>query len=164
MKFKLPTLSVTQRSTAGEVTHRTIPRGCTVPQCDSSNQSPDSDGVADGDPLNDSGNGGAYFSLSDASGVGKEEQSAASLPSLHEIAQKSSTESWRKIRPTLLRAAIESNAMPPNQDCVFCYADKALYRCLQCGPKAFFCLHCFGGAHSGNINLFHTGEVWEVCE
>ena len=82
-------------------------------------------------------------------------------PSLHLLAQKAAVASWKKMRPAILRAAIENNAMPPNQVCIQCGTDEATYRCLQCAPWAHFCLHCFGDAHR-ETNLFHTGEVWEV--
>ena len=107
-------------------------------------------------------------SVSDGIQASNEGQQAASrvgagcgLPSLHEIAQKSAVEAWRKVCPLLLQAAIESSAIPPNQTCIVCCAAEALYRCLQCGPRAFFCHCCFEDAHN-TTNLFHTGEVWEV--
>ena len=41
-------------------------------------------------------------------------------PSLHKIAQEAVIASWNKIHPDLLRAVIESSAMPPNQNCALC--------------------------------------------
>ena len=84
------------------------------------------------------------------------------LPSLHEITQKRAIKSWKKIRPDLLRVAIETEALPENQHCVLCITEEASWRCLQCGPRVFFCVKCFEEAHSVT-NIFHTGEIWEVC-
>ena len=147
LKAKLPMLSVTQRSTAGEVSHRRIPRGCVQQELKPSADS----GALDTDD---------WPQLNDSYG---EQQVASELPSLHSIAQRSAVELWEKIRPSLLQAAIESSAMPPNQTCISCCDNEALYRCLQCGPRAFFCHCCFALMHS-TMNLFHTGEVWEVCQ
>lgn len=158
MKLKLPSLCVTQISTAGEVTHRTIPRGCIQQGESELLDSEDGPRPNDGVPRVIDGvhpNDGDQQAASNVSG------GFDNLPSLHEIARKSAIESWRKVRPSLLQAAIENSAMPPSQACMMCCVNEASYRCLQCGPRIFFCHHCFGDAHS-TTNLFHTGEVWEV--
>ena len=83
-------------------------------------------------------------------------------PSLHVLAQKAAIASWNKLRPEMLKTAIECNAMPLKQKCILCSTDDATYRCLKCAPWAHFCPQCFGDAHR-RTNIFHTGEVWEVC-
>ena len=81
---------------------------------------------------------------------------------MHEIAQKQAVESWAKMRPQLLNMAIQCDALPVDQRCLFC-AEEFLYRCLQCGPQVFYCRDCFEQAHN-RTNLFHVGEVWDVSE
>ena len=71
-------------------------------------------------------------------------------------------QSWKRIRPDLQRVAIESEALPKNQYCMKCNTEQASCRCLQCGPRVFFCVNCFEGAHS-MTNIFHTSEIFEVC-
>ena len=87
--------------------------------------------------------------------------STTSGPTLHEIKQKSSVESWRKIRTEMRQAVIATSGMPVNQLCIECHQDEATYRCVQCSAWTFYCSTCFGQAHSSK-NIFHTGEVWEV--
>ena len=57
----------------------------------------------------------------------------------------------------------ESSALPTSQCCIKC-SDAAQYRCIECGPVAYFCHFChvcFGEAHSFT-NVFHAAEIWEV--
>ena len=82
-------------------------------------------------------------------------------PTLHEIKQKSSVESWSKIRTEMRQAVIECNGMPVNQLCIDCHQNEATYRCVQCSAWTYYCAECFDKAHSSK-NLFHTGEVWQV--
>ena len=142
--LKLSPFNLTRRSTSGKVSRQLVPRGCT------------SDSVS----ANDSGCGVGHrapeFQDDDIATTERE-----SLPTLHEVAQKRAVESWKKIRLDMLRIAIESEALPEDQLCTACTADKALYRCLQCGPRIFFCSQCYEAAHR-KTNIFHTGEVWEV--
>lgn len=149
LKLKLPALKVTQRSTTGETVRRDIPRGCisSIHSDDNSSLVETSDNIGvqeatEGAIDDDS----TYVTLDE--------------PSLHKISQEASVASWNKIRPAILRAAIESSAMPPNEQCCMCTAE-AEYRCLQCSSTSYFCRGCFCELHS-KINLFHTGEVWEV--
>lgn len=84
------------------------------------------------------------------------------LPTLHEISQKQSCESWKKIRSKLLKVVIESEAMPENQHCLMCSVEIATYRCKQCTPGMYYCATCFQAAHS-RANFFHGAEIWKVC-
>lgn len=93
---------------------------------------------------------------------GDEVSSAAyNEPSLHEIVQKATATSWKKIRQDLRRAVVESNCMPLHQCCKICGTREATCRCLQCSPCAYFCSDCFIEIHSKAF-FFHTGEIWEV--
>ena len=51
-------------------------------------------------------------------------------------------------------------AMPSYQSCIMC-TEAAVYRCVQCSPCVYYCHECFGEAHT-TVNIFHTGEVWQV--
>lgn len=82
-------------------------------------------------------------------------------PSIHEIVQKATTSSWKKIRSDLRKAVIETNAMPLHMCCKLCSTSEATCQCLQCSPDAYFCTQCFEVAHM-KAYFFHTGEVWEV--
>ena len=81
--------------------------------------------------------------------------------STHAIKQKAATAAWEKIRPTLLTVAVENSAMPSEQNCINCAISHATCRCVRCGPWVYYCHDCYVLAHS-KVNLFHTGEVWEV--
>ena len=83
------------------------------------------------------------------------------LPSLHEMREKAAVEGWSHVRLALLKTTVEGNSMPTDQTCILCGCE-ATHRCLNCGPQAYFCAQCFGDAHS-KMNMFHVGEIWEVC-
>ena len=80
--------------------------------------------------------------------------------SLYAVKQRASTAAWAQIRSVLLNTAVESSAMPSNQSCIMC-PEAAVYRCVQCSPCVYYCHECFGQAHT-TVNIFHTGEVWQV--
>ncbi len=65
---------------------------------------------------------------------------------------------WEKMRHQLLKASMESEALPPDTLCFVCGLNKASHRCLQCSSSLFY---CFSAAHV-KTNLFHKGEIWEV--
>jgi len=146
--MKLPVLKVTQRSTTGETVRRDIPRGCIG-----------SDAIASQNE-NSSCFGDEYdaFSVEQPDSVDNAELFD---PSLHKITQEAAVANWNAIRPAILRAAIESSAMHANQSCCLC-TNEATLRCLQCSSTGYFCHQCFCDIHK-KINLFHVGEVWEVC-
>ena len=82
-------------------------------------------------------------------------------PSLHSIQKEANAEAWKKIRPRMLKAIVENEAMPTNQLCILCTAELAVLRCRKCGPFAFLCNPCFFNAHN-QVNLFHIAEEWKV--
>ena len=100
----------------------------------------------------------ATFELSDAI---KEPTSDEPDVSLHAIKQKAVTAAWGKARSALLKAVVESNAMPENQCCISC-SDSATYCCIQCASWAYCCHQCYSEVHS-RIDFFHTERFgrWE---
>ena len=83
-------------------------------------------------------------------------------PSMYKIQQDTAASGWEKIRSSLLRAAVEANAMPPEQCCVNkpCVA-RATLRCQKCGLSSFYCPDCFIDMHAYS-NFFHVAEEWKV--
>ena len=153
MRLKLPPFKVTQRTGAG-VVNRSLPRGRkdSVPVKVSAGfetQKEEEEEQEKGD--------GLMEMVTDENSACQDESGAVSL---HAIKQKAATEAWSHVRSALLKAAVESSAMPADQCCINCY-DSATHRCLQCGPLAYYCYECFVAAHS-RVNFFHTGEIWKV--
>ena len=141
-------MKVTQRSTTGETVRREIPRGCIGGETSQDRSSCDSNSF----PLHEQ-----EFDFS-----GHMDDTSSFEPSLHRIAQEAAVTNWNTVRPAILKAAIESSALPSNQYCCLC-SNEATFRCLQCSPSGYFCHQCFGDIHS-KINIFHIGEVFEVCD
>jgi hypothetical protein len=54
---------------------------------------------------------------------------------------------------------LENDAIPSIATCVSCN-DFAVLRCLDCGPKIFYCNSCFEIFHH-KINLFHRTLILE---
>ena len=85
--------------------------------------------------------------LCDASSVFDSVAPTASKPnnlpgvSLHYVKKKVATAAWSQVRPALLKAAIEENAMPVGQCCINC-PESANHRCIQCAPWAYHCDQC----------------------
>ncbi len=150
---KLPAFKVSLRSSTGRVSRRSVRRGCQgVLQLKS----------FDGDTVPSlevnkvlTGVQSEHTTANDSEGE--------VLPTLHEISQKKSTESWERIRKQLLRTCIESEALPQDTMCSVCGVNEATHRCLQCSSVFYFCLTCFSNAHC-KTNLFHKGEIWEVSK
>ena len=154
-KFKLPPLRVTMRSPSGEVRDCYIPRG-SKPQHQPAQQivMKEDQVKCEEQQMVMTDEAGTWM----AKTIRKEEET---LPSLHEISQKRVTESWHRIRPGLLKVSIASEAMPDNQKCLLCSIEDACCRCLQCGPNMYFCRNYFVATHR-QVNVFHTGEIWQV--
>ena len=51
--------------------------------------------------------------------------------------------------------------MPYNQNCVVCRATLASFRCIDCGPAAYFCNECLASFHN-TACVLHTPEEWKV--
>ena len=150
MKLKLPKFKVNQRIGAGIATRRDLPRGRKETTFTEESQ------------------GGSSISDHDHAGdIPHNESQLQQAPivegadaSLHTIKQKAVTAGWDDVRSSLLKAAVESSALPTSQCCIKC-PNPATHRCIQCGALAYYCRTCFEEAHSVT-NLFHVGEVWEV--
>lgn len=82
-------------------------------------------------------------------------------PSLHEIQSKVSVSAWQQLRERILTVTTESSAMPVGQICICC-ENQASFRCVKCGPFAFYCFECFSRQHR-TANFFHVAEEWDVC-
>ena len=71
-------------------------------------------------------------------------------------------EEWAKIHPSFLSVHTEQFA-PPQSWCCYCSSideNSVLWRCLDCGPSAFFC-----GPHPEEHHRhspFHLPESWNV--
>ena len=144
MRLKLPAFKVTQRTAASSTVRRNLPRGR---KCESA-PAQSSSGIEEGVP--------------DFVSMMEEGPHACSVPevSLHAVKEKAAATAWARVRPALLKIAVEGNAMPSDQSCIMC-PEAASCRCIQCAPWAFYCQDCFEHVHS-SINLFHIGEVWKV--
>ncbi len=160
MKLKLPPFRVTQRSTSGKVSHHILPRLCGLEG--KANVSASGDGLALDINCQAIELCECHTDVLTSGGTNKDTRESVPSSSLYELDQENSAESWRKARSTLLKIVVESEALPEAQLCISCN-NSALYRCLQCGPRAYFCNHCYEAAHLAT-NLFHTGEIWEVCD
>ena len=79
-----------------------------------------------------------------------------------EVTQKRAVELWKRIRLDVLRIANESEALLEDQPCSVCTTGKATHRCLQCGPRIFFCSHCVMRLHIVEQIYTIIGEIWEV--
>ena len=158
MHIKLPAFKVTQRTRGGVLHHCSIPRGRTVTKPPDTNEDRHSD-VKEEDSAVQTDSEVIQLDSVDAFCEGKNTQPNVSL---HAIKQRAATEAWEHVRSTMLKAVVESNAMPADQCCINC-SNCATIRCAQCAPWAFYCQKCFAAAHS-RINIFHTGQVWEVLK
>lgn len=77
--------------------------------------------------------------------------------------QLNAVERWEKIRELVLRATVESTALPPGAQCCSCNAAPAEIRCLQCGSNVLLCQNCTLNLHCGSGGRYsHTPEIWMV--
>ena len=66
---------------------------------------------------------------------------------------------WKTVLDDIYNVMLENEATPSNATCFNC-GDSAVLRCLDCGPKIFYCSLCFGNFHH-KINLFHRTVIIE---
>ena len=83
------------------------------------------------------------------------------LPSLHKIKQKAKEAGRSTLRSALITSITENSSIPLDQLCTICNSTEATFRCVQCGPCAYYCCQCLNEWHSW-INIFHTPEEWKV--
>ena len=69
--------------------------------------------------------------------------------------------SWKSIRQSLVEARVEEEVIS-SLTCVTC-GSPSVCRCLDCGPRQFFCLVCVKLLHHDR-NYFHIPEIYEVCK
>ena len=158
LNVKLQPFKFTKRSTTGGVTHHLVPRGCTSKArgC-TSRQSEDS--VLE--PQENAPGSSPGLFHGESVQEFRHDMAADNLPTLHQVFQKQSIESWRKIRLDMLKVVIGTEALPEDKLCFVCNSEIATYRCLQCSPGLYYCSSRFESAHS-RTNIFHSAEVWEV--
>ena len=146
-KLVLPAFKVTKHSTAGDIVEKDVPRGFKSKEEEPFHPE-------DTAELSTGGEDGIDFnSWATESSPG---------PGLYEISQKASVSAWESIRKCVLKAVTESNAMPTNQLCTCCCEVLATFRCIQCGPRVYFCASCLPKQHLKS-NIFHIPEQWKVC-
>lgn len=152
MKLRLPSFKLTQRCTRGDTAQYNIPRGRKDVKNEAMN---DEEMGSEAGPSWES-----PLSATPLPDLGDFEAEQGSTPTLHEVKQAANVTAWENIRSRLLQAATECNAMPVDACCIIC-SSTAKYRCIHCGPLAYYCLSCLGHSHS-KANVFHGPEVWDV--
>lgn len=133
-RLKLLPFKVTQRSTAGKTVHRLIPRGSVMASSDLHETTEESSPQLELDSFWST----SYF----------ENHEIPAQPSLHKIAQEASVASWNKVLPMILRAVIESSAMPLDKN--FC---SCMYAMWTDGKECFI---------SGNSRCIQKKFGWYV--
>ena len=96
MRLKLPAFKVTQRTAASSTVRRNLPRGRKYESAPAQSSSGIEEGVPD------------FVSMME------EGPHACSVPevSLHAVKEKAAATAWARVRPALLKIAVEGNAMP----------------------------------------------------
>ena len=85
-------------------------------------------------------------------------------PSMYKIQQQTSVIGWERLRPDMMHIITEANAMPNDKICAVCQIDLANFRCLRCGPVAYYCISCLRVVLIliATCFMFHVPEEWEV--
>ncbi|CAB5213016.1 unnamed protein product [Rhizophagus irregularis] len=60
---------------------------------------------------------------------------------------------WKALLDNIYNLMLDNETVPNNPSCFNC-DNTAILRCLDCGPKIFYCNNCFNHFHN-KINLFH---------
>jgi hypothetical protein len=60
---------------------------------------------------------------------------------------------WKTVLDDIYNSILDNEAMPNSPSCFNCN-NTAILKCIDCGPKIFYCNDCFNYFHSV-INLFH---------
>jgi CxC2 like cysteine cluster associated with KDZ transposases len=66
---------------------------------------------------------------------------------------------WKTVLDDIYNSMLNNEATSDNPLCFNC-KNIATLKCLDCGPKIFYCDNCFGQFHS-KINLFHSSIYLE---
>ena len=119
LNVKVRPFKLTKRSTTGGVTHHLVPRGCTSKArgCTSkargctSRQSEDS--VLE--PQENAPGSSPGLFHGESVQEFRHDMAADNLPTLHQVFQKQSIESWRKLRLDMLKVVIGTEALPEDK-------------------------------------------------
>jgi hypothetical protein len=60
---------------------------------------------------------------------------------------------WKIVQDDIYNSILDNEEIPNNPSCFNCN-NVAILKCMDCGPKIFYCNNCFNHFHSV-INLFH---------
>jgi hypothetical protein len=66
---------------------------------------------------------------------------------------------WKTVLDDIYNSILDNEAIPNNPSCFNCN-NTAILKCMDCGPKIFYCNNCFNHFHS-IINLFHCSIYLE---
>ena len=80
-------------------------------------------------------------------------------PTLHELQSKAAVKGWSKLRMGMPLTAVETSAMPCNQNCLLC-CEHTVFRCQQCGLLIYYCYNCY--SKQQKANFLHVPEKCEV--
>lgn len=69
--------------------------------------------------------------------------------------------SWEAIRESLLQTRVEEEAFSCATVCIECATNIAVCRCVECGPRQFFCHDCAKLVHEKR-HYFHVLETYKV--
>ena len=160
LHFKLPPLKVTVRPTSGQIERIVIYREDSARKSALSQDRPEKDDFLPGSK-DEEADSSRIDNIQYGSSDVEVDEAFVEGPSLHKIQKQAHAAIWDGIRNDILRAVVESEAMPQNQVCIKCNNVLATLRCRKCGPSAFSCDVCFLTDHK-NTNLFHIAEEWKV--
>ena len=100
------------------------------------------------------------FDMSDDEAVGKDAQQDGLTKYLSRRVKEYN--SWEEVRQSLLHARIEEEAFSSDTMCVECCNSLAVCRCMECGPRQYFCMDCASALHEKR-NYFHVLQAFKVC-
>ena len=81
--------------------------------------------------------------------------------SKHHLRRVKEYNSWEGIRESLLQTRVEEEAFSCETVCIECNTNYAVCRCVECGPRQFFCHDCAKLVHEKR-NYFHLLETYKV--
>ena len=144
-QLKLPSLKVTARSPSG-TTFKRVKRGKFV-----------EDLPVATDPTANASSGCTEDSLACFESAIEQDQPTSSI---YSIKQQSTAAAWEPLRTRLLQCGVEEQSMAEDKECNRCNSTVATIRCLDCGPRVYYCPKCCIESHS--LNWFHKPEIWQV--
>ncbi|XP_078659031.1 uncharacterized protein LOC144904191 isoform X1 [Branchiostoma floridae x Branchiostoma belcheri] len=84
-------------------------------------------------------------------------------PSRYSLHKQREINAWKDVRDPIFRTSLKLSG-PLSNTCSICRKeqehteDMSLYRCMDCGPTATFCIECLKQQHG---NSLHLPEVWK---